>query len=344
MTMENGDGEPYAHQDWRLFEELRSEKSTPFDELPDHVSCYVCKIQPKHCGKVVKELGYLLPLIKIDTKGRICDEAVRDDIGGHGHGSMPPIHVPVLGHLRRVRRIRVAPSTEEETNQHDHEPPKKRGRKSKMNRKSSPNVELEILIGAISHVNHLLHHVAASSSSGECKGLKLKELLNTHEINLEERVLPGRPAKSRTELDEWNSQNEGKGWWPSLYFEKQTLQFKQKELEIDMKEEWGMMRNGMLDAIKDALKFRKEAYSEGSCGVVIVCPKTQTTVASSYQEWKAQVEEEDDTFQDIKTKLQNHPLLTNCLLAIQGVSRLERLSAMGHGMDSEAFKNGQVSH
>ena len=104
-----------------------------------------------------------------------------------------------------------------------------------------------------------------------------------------------------------------------------------------------MMRNGMLDAIKDALAFRKEAYSEGSFGVVIVCPKTQTTVASSYQEWKAQVEEGNDTFQDIKTKLQNHPLVTNCLLAIQGVSRLERLSAMGHGMDSDAFKNGQVS-
>jgi hypothetical protein len=105
-----------------------------------------------------------------------------------------------------------------------------------------------------------------------------------------------------------------------------------------------LILHGMLDAIKDALTFRKEAYSEASCGVVIVCPKTQTTVSSSYQEWTAQVEEGGDTFQDIKTKLQNHPLVTNCLLAIQGVSRLKRLSAMGHAMDSEVFKNGQVSH
>ena len=99
----------------------------------------------------------------------------------------------------------------------------------------------------------------------------------------------------------------------------------------------------MLDAIQDALNFRQEAYNENTCGVVIVCPKTQRTVASSYQEWKAQVENEETNVEDIKTRLRRHPLLTNCLLAIQGVSRLERLSAMGHGMDSETFRNGQVS-
>ena len=66
----------YHVQQWtnndqfRHFQELRPEQSTPFDDLPDQINCYVSKIQPQHCGMVVKELGYRLPLLKIDGMGR----------------------------------------------------------------------------------------------------------------------------------------------------------------------------------------------------------------------------------------------------------------------------------
>ena len=74
-----------------------------------------------------------------------------------------------------------------------------------------------------------------------------------------------------------------------------------------------------------------------------MCPKTQRVVASSYQEWKDQRNEDGESIQRVHEKMQHHPLVTNCLLAIQGVSRLERSKAMGLGMASEAFQKGQVS-
>jgi len=37
-----------------------------------------------------------------------------------------------------------------------------------------------------------------------------------------------------------------------------------------------------------------------------------------------------------------NPLCTSTLLAIQGVSRIERMNAIGHGIESAEFQKGQV--
>ena len=139
------DQQPKQADQFRLFQELRPEQSTPFDDLPDQINCYVSKIQPQHCGMVVKELGYLLPLRKIDGKGRTIgrdgDEAKNGQEGdGDEYGELL-VHRPILGHLRRVRRIvlleppqfqekkELSPKTNDP--KEEEEPPKKRKRKSK---------------------------------------------------------------------------------------------------------------------------------------------------------------------------------------------------------------------
>jgi len=223
------------------------------------------------------------------------------------------------------------------------------------NNNSLSSVSLRILIGSVEQVDHVLQLNDDTTSSKDSKPAKLRNLIQNYNLSLVCETLPGRPAKSRSELNEWNSRNGGNGWWPSLFFEKQTLDFKEKELALDLDEEWGMMRDGMLAAFKDSRRFPK---NEGcgtdniGCGAVIVCPRTQKIVATAFDEWYAQAYskylvlgkddsgiEEDDM--KIMRMMSNNPLSTPVLLAIQGVSRRERAKAVGHGMDSNLFKNGQ---
>jgi tRNA(Arg) A34 adenosine deaminase TadA len=85
------------------------------------------------------------------------------------------------------------------------------------------------------------------------------------------------------------------------------------------------MRRGMEEAIVDA----EQQDQENAVGTVIVSPKTGLVIACSSLERTMQHTDE------------TNPLSTSILLAIQAVSRRERLAAMEHGMDSTSFRDGQ---
>ena len=80
---------------------------------------------------------------------------------------------------------------------------------------------------------------------------------------------------------------------------------------------------------------------------MVICPLTQQIISQSFEEWLAQTTAEEEYRCDgIRNKegnmIKENILSTPLLLAIQGVSRKERMAAMGYGMDSDLFKNGQV--
>ena len=163
---------------------------------------------------------------------------------------------------------------------------------------------------------------------------KWMPLLNKYSSTLETRWVPGRPAESKEELEEFNQE------WPTVYFHKQTQQHKQEELELSP-EEVNMMRRGMQHAINDACQAR--LCSKSGCdttmscvtGAVVMCPVSQQVVATANEERKLQTTDGQCPPDAL------NPLCTSVLLAIQGVSRKERAAAVGYGMDSETFQKGQ---
>lgn len=316
----------------RLFQEIVSEKVEPIDLLPDKVEAYITKIEPKKCGRLIKELGYFLPLVKFDDK-----QCTIDAVSGEKEYQWP-----ALGHLRRVRRIKKANFQEEveaEDNKNKDEPLRKR---KKVKRKdTSTEVELEILIGSVIEIDNVLDENNRSDANSRTK---LLELISFNNLNMEKRMIPGRPARSQTELAQWMNIDHGNGWWPTIYFNKQSTEYRQKELDLSFTEEWGPMRKHLLEAIDDAKKYQGQKSRISSfrgCGAVIVCPESNRIISRSFDEWSAKLQEGRDNGGDFKKLLLGNPLNTPPMLAIQGVSRIERQHAVGKGMDSESFKSGQ---
>eukprot|EP00979_Chaetoceros_neogracilis_P017425 scaffold10220_cov272-Chaetoceros_neogracile.AAC.6 len=325
-----------AQNDQRhLFQEIVSEKVEPIDLLPDKVEAYISKIEPKKCGKLIKELGYLLPLIKFDDKQCAIHEASEEN----------KIQWPALGHLRRVRRIKKTSSgnfQEEEVeavdNTNSDEPPRKRKKATRNN--NTTDVELEILLGSVIEIDNILDE---SNRSDADLRTKLLTLISYFNLTLEKKMVPGRPAKSQTELTDWMNIDHANGWWPTLYFKKQSTEYRQKELELSLHEQWGPMRTHLMEAIDDAKTYQGEESTISSfkgCGAVIVCPESDRIVSRSFDEWSAKLQEGCGN-EDLKDLLIGNPLNTPAMLAIQGVSRIERQHAIGKGMDSVSFKSGQ---
>lgn len=310
-----------------------------------------------------------------------------------------------LGHLRRVRRhavvedeikdqliddhhAKVSPTrgdVDEPKSITDHtspltEPPAKRSRKQKKkgkNKSSSNNdkinIRLEVLLGAVSEIDKYLFHQQVQNDNDsvqtKSKGFKLQQIIQSYNLKLNKKDLPGRPAKSQAELLEWNQSN----WWPTLYFAKQSDEFKESELELDlMKEEYGTMTQGMKAAFSDAKMYKEhgiEVDDEFMYGAVIICPTTAKIISTSFDEMDAIVRENSCSSSDgdgndchdrsegkyqqaqngnsmdeekVRNLLFECPLSTPVMFAIQGVSRKERKAAIGLGMDNDEFKNNQV--
>jgi hypothetical protein len=241
----------------------------------------------------------------------------------------------------------TATSGADHTNRNSKRLPKRK--RSKLN--PSTPVQLEIVLGATSHVDYIRN---TKDDFYQKQRSQLDALVASNHLQLEKRLLPGRPAKSQSELEEWGKQYNGNGWWPTVYFEKQSVEYRQQELMLDLEDEYGFMNTFLLKAIKDAQDYQKEDVQDGDGwfqgqGVVIVCPESNKIVSRSYSEWarvtnkkKEEItnEENRDNY-DVREMVLGNPLNTPVMFAIQGVSRLERQAALGKGLDSESFRRGQ---
>lgn len=309
----------------RLFQEIIHHQPSPIDLLPDQVEAYIFNnVPPKQCGKLLKDLGYILPLIKSDNK----EMTAVDEFTGEKRYKWA-----LLGHLRRVRRVKKCVDNGVVTS-----PPKK-----KQKGKGDSSIELQVLVGSVEHVDALFTEPSVDPDTRD----KLQNVMNTNELKLEKRMLPGRPAKSQEELQEWNNRYDGHGWWPTLFFEKQSNEFKEKEMEISIHEEYSIFKTYLQAAIQDAKQyhslFKQNVYR--GCGAVVVDPESNRIVSISFDEFIAKVQEEVNrtgkSIEYVQNLILGNPLNTPVMLAIQGVSRIERNAASGLGMDSDLFQNGQ---
>lgn len=242
---------------------------------------------------------------------------------------------------------------------------------------------LDCLIGSITAIDYFTQ--TASSPAAEATTTKRSDDLSTRlnsilerynihphtsiNIDVTRQKLPGRPAKTKAERQEWNT-----SLWPTLFFEEQTLLYKEEKMALTS-EEINMMRLGMKEAIKDAVDGRqqwRQWRANTTCanekmqqemmasivGAVVFNPQTCSIVSRASEERSLQGMPEngikpknsistDTTDQSAKSWSsfpdESNPMLcTPVLLAIQGVSRNERNIAIGCGMDSTEFQGGQV--
>jgi hypothetical protein len=227
------------------------------------------------------------------VKPQQCGPLIKDLEQQHGSRSES------VSHLKRVRKVSTTAPTDS--------PPAKKPKTSNT---------LQVLLGAV-------------NDFGENDW---NELLTKYSTTLETCWLPGRPAESKEELEEFNQE------WPTVYFHKQTQQHEKEELALT-KEEIDKMAEGMLQAIHDAKQVTKLVNGDNATtcisGAVIVCPVSNKLVATANDE-RIKQRKPGESLPDAL-----NPLCTSILLAIQGVSRRERTAAVGFGMGSETFQKGQ---
>jgi hypothetical protein len=381
----------YCKMKPKLFVEVRSPSNQEEDNnhlYPDTIEVYIATVEPKQCKTLLKELGSFLPLMKVEEIKKLMKCEHENHCNSYGD-NYNHVVVPPLGHLRRVKRCQVSrqeqeviinTNTEEDGSEAQVKPSTSSKRKQNNNNNNNNNnhqnqnqggIQLEVLIGSITQIDNLLRHQStATMNTEQSKGKKLQNIINTYNLKLSKCVLPGRPAKSQKELMEWNDNN----WWPTLYFDKQSDEYKEKELELDISEEYGIMSKGMMGAIYDAKRHIEDevrvrggsvgvglavdtSQSSLSCchredqflyGAVIVCPISEEIVSTSYDEMNTIIKDNSNgshphSPEDIKQLLWENPLNSPVLFAIQGVSRKERLAATKLGMDNDSFKKNQVS-
>ena len=200
------------------FIEVLTSPSDHFSNLPDTVDVYISKCDPKLCKLVLAELARILPLpndsenkpVKYTpsktTTNPICEDKKT---------------WPYLGHLKRVRRIHYAENGIFSSVVQAKETQILRSEKSVDETKqrikekgvSCPNqswsMRLEILLGSVSQIDYFLKKddVRLCNIESPCHEIRKERLeifIRQYGLQLEKRKLPGRPARSQQELDEWS--------------------------------------------------------------------------------------------------------------------------------------------
>lgn len=216
-----------------------------------------------------------------------------------------------LSHLKRVKRTPLvrdpdvdhAATDNEDTVNSDAQQSSRKRQKT-----TGDSVRLEVFLGAVSHVDERIQQ------EGDAQG-SVGKLLS--ELQVYKVEVPARLPDSEKEWKNFNSQ------WPTAFFPNKTREFREKALELSQ-EEIHQMNKGMCEAISDIL-------SSNRAGVVVFSPVTGMVVARASEERNVQGVAIDE----------RNPLVTSVLLALQGVSRLERSVAIEKGMESDSFQKGQ---
>jgi len=387
------------------FIEVLTSPSDHFSNLPDTVDVYISKCDPKLCKLVLAELARILPLPNDSenkpvkhtpsktTTNPICEDKKT---------------WPYLGHLKRVRRIHYAENGIFSSVVQAKETQILRSEKSVDETKqrikekgvSCPNqswsMRLEILLGSVSQIDYFLKKddVRLCNIESPCHEIRKERLeifIRQYGLQLEKRKLPGRPARSQQELDEWSKRVKSMSHsnrnnndsrikftkvdsrldvnnteiisecdaWPTIFFEKRTEEYKQQVLELNDSEIEEMklgLKNALLDGIESTEDW-KEMCTKGRAndiggghnmfdknvkmiGAIVVCPRTQKIVSRACEERRTQ--EQSQILAGREDLILLNPLCSPIILALQGVSRKQRLAALDHGMDSDSFKSGQV--
>ena len=361
-----------------LFVEIHRKKSIT---APDKVEVVISTVEPKYCNAILKELSHILPL-HINHNQNDTSEWEDDAISNKNKKEISEISpmnfIPNidLSHLRRIRnplkmqkqkeirkqvqqkKLGDCQTTENENNSSISDSPNRKKIKVENDAKKNKNnlkntFRLDVIIGT-PYKTYL-----------KCSKESLNRIQNQYKLTPFETInVPGRSANSKEELIEWNQ------IWPTLYFHRKTDEHLLESLALTI-DDLKNMSMGMKEAIQDAKKIRNQisickdeatlltknssswktrrtesenislenVESPASyAGVAIVCPLTNCVVSRASEELVEQYESITKKNQPWKW----NPLSTSIILAIQGVSRKERMVAVGKGMESDDFKKGQV--
>ena len=143
---------------------------------------------------------------------------------------------------------------------------------------------------------------------------RIDRLVGKYNLVLEPALVPGRSAESKEELLVFNS------IWPTIFFERKSNESKEQQKQLT-DDEVKQMLHGMHLVLED--DHESAIIMDPSCHGGAV-------VSRSREEWLLQ-----------QPSMGRNPLSTPVLLALQGVSRKERMSALGHGLASNEFRQGQ---
>jgi len=281
---------------------------------PDTVQVWVLiNVEPRRCGPLVKRLTAELPLQQ------------------NGFD---------LSHLKRVKRTTkklVNAADEDDTQKKRKRPPSSPERSTT----KKDDIRLDVVLGPVSALRN--KYLGSNEDSAKEIVSFLQPYLNAATssetrpttASIDTVMIPGRQADSQ---EEWNAFN---SIWPMMYYPNKTTEFIEQEMMLNSSE-IEQMRQGMQAAISDATQntgWRGFKLNTVPAGVVVMSPQTGKVVATATEEREQQntLLVNNSTF-----KGSRNALSTSIILAIQGVSRLEREAAISAGgMHTESFQRGQ---
>ena len=286
-------------------------------------------VEPRQCGPLVKRLATELPLA----------------------GHQPKNHQQKLD-LSHLKRVRCTTKQKVDGDEDDDAPLFEQRKRKRPEARTNGMIRLDVLLGAVSALRDKFVR-PNGTGSGSCSSEEdLLPFLQTYvadassvkaEVAADECItsptpsiqivtVPGRQADSQ---EEWNAFN---ATWPMMYFPNKTKEHLLQQLELSSAEV-EQMCIGMEAALNDARNNNNNnSCNQNYSGVVIMSPESGTVVSSASQERQQQQKSGGTTAMN---RISN-PLSTSILLAIQGVSRLEREAAVtAGGMHTESFQQGQ---
>ena len=298
-----------------LFIEIRPSSNAP-PRGPDRIQVLICSVDPQKCSPLLKDLSKIVPK----------DEAI--------------------SHLKRVKRLNWSQHERTHEQRSDHVDSSETTSTTTVIGDSCPSpptkkakLNLQVLLG---RRNANASRTTGSSSCCD-DDEAITALVQMYNLEVQIALVPGRSAESAKELQEFNA------IWPTIYFQKNTEEHKVQQEHCNQflsEAHVKQMIRGMELAIEDATTVGVEGD-----GAVIMDPVSGRVVSTSRDELELllssrsssllQQQEKQEHYQPTVPLTNANPLCTAVLLALQGVSRLERMAALGYGMESEEFKRGQ---
>lgn len=346
------------------------------DDTNKLTEVYVATIEPSQCSSLVKRLSSELPLHQqaINSSyspqnnfNRVCIDL--SHLKRVKKVTTSEISITSIKTEAKAKEKTEAadPTTTPENIKQDEN--KKRRRQQPTNLRSNvaeackkkkkgkgSRVLIHVLLGAVCNIDQLFRSnrnvesdIEHNTSAAIEEWIKNRWKLLTA-TTIDKVWVPAQPAASEKQWKLHNNQ-----YWPMRFYQEKTPEFQHQQAALTTNE-LEQMKFGMQEAILDAKQYQKQQQAKsGSCGnetnqslhtttfaesemvgAVVMCPTAGKIVSRAHEERVLQ-----QNYVTGGNRLKDNPLATAIMLAIQGVSRMERAAACAKGLDSSEFQRGQ---
>jgi tRNA(Arg) A34 adenosine deaminase TadA len=210
-----------------------------------------------------------------------------------------------LSHLKRVKRVVGDSSSSPEPPPYSVKETTRKRSRSSINdpNKKMDSVVTTLQVLVVAKSEEWPTAAALGQTAGTLLQRQIAAQLQRRPVELVAISVPRRPPQSEDEFQKFNA------IWPTVYLPNQMQEYQEQQRQLD-DTETDKIRLGLENALDDFKRLMG--------GVVICCPSTGLVISTASQEFQAQHQRQ--------CNIQNNPLVTPYILAIQGVSRIERMS------------------